>query len=225
MDTHSIIKNRKTIKVLSDSSWPQNLSIIEQNELIQELLELASFAPFHHKCAESFRENDRELSSCLPFRFYTLRTQNCRKLAELIKAKQINAGKVTQMLHTADILFLVTWLPEPNLISKSEIPISVEQPYDGNRKNMEHIAAASSAIQNVLIGATAKEIPTYWSSGGALRSSPLRDILNIPLEEILLGALFLFPIKSHQSDASIVQGHLRNEGKKLESWSKNIDLV
>ena len=225
MTTEIIIKNRKTTKILSESPWPLSLSFNEQNELISELLELASFAPYHHKCAQNYREESQELASCLPFRFYALTTRDCRKLAELIKEQQINAGKVTQMLHTADILFLVTWLPEPNSTSDDLSSIEEEQKFEGTRKNMEHIAAASAAIQNILIGATAKEIPTYWSSGGVLRKNPLRDYLNIPFDEILLGSLFLFPNNSTQSNAKVIEGHLRNEGKRLDTWSKRVDLI
>ncbi len=224
MQTVSSIKNRKTVKVLSDNPWPQNLSKKEQDDLIPELLELASFAPYHHKCNPGFTKEDRELSSCLPYRFYTLSTQECRKLAVWIKEQQINAGKIPQMLHTADLLFLVTWLPEPNSNLVDLLPEEEQVPFDGSRKNMEHIAAASAAIQNVLIGATAKKIPSYWSSGGPLRKKPIHDLLKIQLDEILLGSIFLFPKHVNQTDAKIIEGHLRNEGKQLETWSKMVEF-
>ncbi len=41
--------------------------------------------------------------------------------------------------------------------------------------NVEHIAAAYAAIQNLLLAATARGIRNYWSSGGVLR---LPSVLN-----------------------------------------------
>ena len=66
-------------------------------------------------------------------------------------------------------------------------------PFTGNLRNMEHIAAASTAIQNILLGATAAGHPSYWSSGGTLRQREARTLLGIPMDEIFLGCLFVFP--------------------------------
>lgn len=58
---------------------------------------------------------------------------------------------------------------------------------------MEHIAAASTAVQNMLLGATEKNIPSYWSTGGKLRHGVLRDYLEIPADKIMIRSIFLFP--------------------------------
>jgi hypothetical protein len=224
MEIDSIIKNRKTEKVLADSQWSEELTNSEQELLINDLLHLAASAPYHHKCNSRFTQTGNELTSCLPFRFYSLDTSTCRKLSTIISEKQINAGKALQMLNAANIVFLVTWLPEVNSETSDEYSDQEPLPFIGNQKNMEHLAAASAAIQNVLIGSTSRGIPNYWSSGGALRKQPIRDLLSIPTDEIMLGALFFFPKDSSHRSANIVEGHLRNKGKELNTWSRPITI-
>jgi nitroreductase len=89
------------------------------------------------------------------------------------------------MLAASDALILTTWLPEPSR--------KKTRTFYPNLKNMEHIAAAGAAIQNLLLAATAKGINAYWSSGGILRKPKTLRFLDIPEEEILAGAVFLFP--------------------------------
>jgi len=214
-NTDNAIKSRITQKVLADEAWNISLDQTSQNTLIQELLDLAATAPYHYACHES--HSTGELSSALPYRFYVLDTNNIRSLAHYIKEEKLSAGKILNMLEAADLLFLVTWLPEP---SKNEEAIL----FEGNIKNMEHIAAASAAIQNVLIGASAREIPNYWSSGGVLKQASLKSHLNIPMQEILLGAIFLFPKDSENKKGKIVEGKLRNTGKEKSTWAKNIEI-
>jgi len=225
MKIDSIIKSRRTQKVLADEAWEVSLDRLELQKLAIELLEVAASAPYHHKCNSSFSDESRVLNSCLPYRFYILDTDNCRDLATHIGENNIKSGKVINMLFSADLLFLVTWLPETN--SDLEVDDSLLQepvPFHGSLKNMEHIAAASSAIQNILIASSSRGIPSYWSSGGVLRKKPIRELLEVPLDEILLGALFLFPKDSVERSANIIPGHLRDEGKKIETWSKWVNI-
>jgi len=214
-NTDEAIKSRITQKILAEDTWDISLDETSQQELIHDLLDLAATAPYHYACHES--HNTEKLSSALPYRFYVLDTKNIRSLAHYIKEEKLSAGKILNMLDAADILFLVTWLPEP---SKNEEAIL----FEGNIKNMEHIAAASAAIQNVLIGASARNIPNYWSSGGVLKQASLKSFLNISTKEILLGVIFLFPKDSHHRKGKIVEGKLRNTGKEKSTWSKSIEI-
>jgi nitroreductase len=214
MSIDNIIKNRKTEKALSEN---QN-TITNNDALIQGLLELAAAAPYHFKSNSHFTEN-KELDSSLPYRFYVADSKQCRSLSDYIVEEEIKAGKIRNMLNTADVLLMVTWLPEIedyNNVSHEAIP------FTGNLKNMEHIAAASAAIQNVLIGANSRSLPNYWSSGGQLRNDPLRSHIGIPTDEILLGAIFVFPNNLDKNETQFIQGALRHEGKTLSSWSKRI---
>lgn len=218
MEVDNIIKNRKTQKVLANKPWVINEDKEELHKTINELLDLASYAPFHKKCDE-IHSTKAELNSCLPWRFYVLDSSNCRGLLDYIESEDIKAGKISNMLAAADALLICTWLPD----SVNEANDGGETSFEGNIKSMEHIAAASAAIQNVLIGATARDIPSYWSSGGQLRMPKLRDHLKISLKEILLGAIFLFPENLDKPDTIVKLGQLREQGKEKESWVKWID--
>ncbi len=227
MTVDSAIKNRKTQKVLANEPWAIHLGQSEVTQLVNELLELAAFAPYHFKSHEYYTSKG-ELNSSLPYRFYILDSVNCRLTSRYIREQGIVAGKVKNMLDAADVLFLVTWLPESLDAEEMENKVPNEQreavPFEGNLKNMEHIAAGAAAIQNVLLAATAKDIPTYWSSGGQLRNKRLRNYLGISLDEVLLGTIFLFPKDSEQRDATIKPGSLRDQGKEIPTWSQWIRL-
>ena len=219
MHTDQAIKSRKTEKVLANEAFnvPVNNTVLHKT--IKELLDLAAHAPFHHVCNNN--HTTKELNSVLPWRSYVLDSNNCRQLLKYITTNNIKAGKISNMLAACDALIITTWLPEPiDENSKKDTSII----YSGNLKNMEHIAAASSAIQNILLGATTRNIPNYWSSGGVLRNEVFFNILEIPLNEILLGALFLFPKDSSKRDVTIKPGALRNKGKEQDTWSKFIEL-
>lgn len=212
------IKNRKTEKILANEAWEIPVNNDDFKNTITDLLELAACAPYHYACNNI--HSKKILNSYLPWRCYVLNTENCRALLNYININNIKAGKISNMLAAADSLMITTWLPEPdNFFEKNSKII-----YSGNLKNMEHIAAASAAIQNILIGATARSIPNYWSSGGILRSDQIFNLFKIPLNEILLGALFLFPKNSSERDVTIKPGVLRNKGKEINTWSKFVSL-
>ena len=56
---------------------------------------------------------------------------------------------------------------------------------------VEEISAASAAIQNILLGATALGIASYWSSGGMTHSHALKEHLNLGEHDIILGLIYL----------------------------------
>lgn len=220
MNVDDIIKKRKTQKVLANEPWEASSNNRELKNTIQELLELAAAAPYHYKADKRFQTEDKELSSCLPFRCYVLEANTCRILVKYADENGLELKKLKNMLNAADTLLLVTWLPN----QKDEVNANQEPfHFEGNLTNMEHIAAASAAIQNILTGATAREIPNYWSSGGALKQNILREYLNISMDEILLGAVFLFPKDVEKRDVLIKLGGLRNSGKETNTWSKTIE--
>lgn len=230
MQADQAIKNRKTQKILADKALESATPSEQLQEIINALLELAAHAPYHKRCDEKYTKATQKLNSCIPWRFYVLDTKNCRTLLTYITEQGLKTGKIVNMLAAADVLFLVTWLPDPSEIGDTvdNTPLSKTQepvPFEGTVKNMEHIAAASAAIQNVLIGATARDIPNYWSSGGQLRNLELRNYLKIPIDEILLGAIFLFPKGIDDKMVTIKTGAMRNQGKEKTTWSTRIDLV
>jgi nitroreductase len=56
---------------------------------------------------------------------------------------------------------------------------------------LEEIAATSCAIQNLLLGATALGIATYWGSGGMAYKPAMKEMLQLKDEDTVLGILYL----------------------------------
>ena len=215
----SVLSQRKTSKVLAEKPWEATLDRGAQQQLITELLSLGATAPVHYKSAE--RHHSDDLPSSLPFRAYTMRSDECRKLADMLEALDPPAGKIINMLWAAEAVIVTTWLPDV-FGDQPEERMAEPVPFTGNLRNMEHLAATGAAIQNMLLGATAKGFPSYWSSGGVIRHKEVREILSVSLEEILLGVLFLFPKDAEERGVEVKPGKLRSSGKSVESWSKSV---
>lgn len=214
LDTLTAIRKRRTVKALSETPLP---TIPADKHLIETLLESAYWAPQHYPC---FATHQQHLSSPLPWRFYALDSQTCRDLATKFIANDIKVGKINDMLNSADYLIQATWCPLP----KGE-HLPSEMLFDGNVVNMEHIAAASAAVQNLLLTATALGHENYWSSGGALRENFAFDIMGIPTAEILLGSLFIFPSEHTASaDVTYLPSKRRNQRGALSDSYRWVTL-
>ncbi|MEL6562761.1 MAG: hypothetical protein AAFQ94_31620 [Bacteroidota bacterium] len=216
MKIQEVIQKRRTTKVLGNDPWP--LPKAEVDHKVYEIIQSAEMAPFHYQAHKTYQDNN-SLSSIVPWRVYWLKAAECRKLANYIQENDIKAGKILQMLFAADALLQVTWLPDP---SEEASELSV---FEGNLRNMEHIAAGSAAIQNMLLTATALNIPNYWSSGGVLRTDALYAKLGINSKEILLGSVFLFPEGADVAgDHKVGLGGLRDKKGAINQWSEVISL-
>ena len=55
----------------------------------------------------------------------------------------------------------------------------------------EEVAAASAAIQNLLLGATALNIASFWSTGGMILKPAMKQFLNLRDEDEVMGVLYL----------------------------------
>ncbi len=181
------IRDRQTVKVLADEPVPAR----DRRAVVEALVEAAGWAPFHRPAAAAHRD---VLASPVPWRIYALDAAACRALRVALGEA---GGKVAAFLASADALLQVTWLPDPPAAgAPAEAQSAGAAPglFESTLANMEHVAAAAAAVQNVLLAATARGIPTYWSSGGGvLRSADVFARLGIPAGEILLGSVFLFP--------------------------------
>ncbi|GAB5402470.1 MAG: hypothetical protein Aurels2KO_07010 [Aureliella sp.] len=213
-DVADVIRNRKTTKMLSSGPLAER----DRREVVERLMEAAHWAPFHRACDSAHREGDA--TGIQPWRMVALDSATCRKLGQSLPAER--AGKIPRMLAAADAMIQTTWLPNPPCK-----PLAEGQPFEPTLANMEHIAAASAAIQNLLLAATAEGIPNYWSSGGALLREPAAyATLGIPASEILLGSIFLFPtdITSLPSSVEIVGSKLRDQRSPQNTWSRWVEL-
>ena len=210
MQTDQAIRQRKTEKVLATNPLP----CPDHSTVVNELVALAGHAPFHRAVEDRHRQG--ELDGIEPWRFHILDATNCRRLMPLLPKE--NAGKIPAMLATADALIIATWLPSAG----ETTPMGDEPGFAVTLTNVEHIAAASAAIQNLLLAATARGIRNYWSSGGVLRLPSVFAQLGIPADQILLGAIFLFP--QEIGDAELATSKLRELRTTPEHWSRWITV-
>lgn len=119
--------------------------------------------------------------------------------------------KIPRLLAGADALIMVTWLPDPSSTGEPEL----------STNNIEHIAATSAAIQNLILAAEARAMYTYWSSGGVLRDAEIFDFLGIPHTQKLLGAIFL----ASTEQATIEPAPGANRDKRGEDWFTWLNLT
>ncbi|MEL6904860.1 MAG: nitroreductase family protein, partial [Planctomycetota bacterium] len=218
MDTLESIRARRTLKVFRDPETPLPAAPDGLAEELGELMEAATQAPFHYPCHTSHRADG--LDSPVPWRFYDLDAMGCRAMIEWIEREGERAGKMPHMLAAADACVLVTWLPDPPAGGGATDDERAFQGYEPTHRNMEHIAGAASAVQNLLLAATSKGRTTYWSSGGVFRTEPAYQHLGIPSAEILLGAIFLFPDVDDGLEAR--PGKHRDSRGPRESWSRTL---
>lgn len=217
METCEAMRIRMTEKILAspENPWPvpENLSVP-----VQTILEAGGSAPFHYPAHKSHRDVD---GSIFPWHAYWLGPGSNRSLLQSLMARNVNGGKIFGLLAAAEVTILVTWKPTPD-------PLTRENPqlFSPTLENMEHIAAASASIQNMLLAATDRHIPNYWSSGGVLRNPDTFTALNIPHSQILLGALFFFPPKSQFPSPPIdnIPGKLRSQRPENDIWCSQIAL-
>ncbi len=205
MTVQEAIEKRRTLKVLSE----KNVHVTNIQADISKVLEMGGKAPFHYINGKA---NIQEVSSLAPWRFYVLDGESCRKLAAYYIENNIDGGKIVQMLRAAQSLIQVTWTPEPT--EDGEVLSS--------QRNIEHIAATSAAIQNMLLTATTLGYENYWSSGGSLRETRFKELLKIPLDEALLGSLFVF--ESDTEGCKTKKGALRGRQGAVENYTIHVTL-
>lgn len=151
---------------------PQLNGQLVPDEQVWQLLALADWAPTHgHTEPWRFRvyKNDKLKSFCLAH-------------AELYKthmaADKYKEEKYEKLLHMGDRAshLIVAIMQRGNL---PKIPA------------LEEIAATSCAIQNLLLGATALGISSYWGSGGMAYHPAMKGMLQLRDEDLVLGILYL----------------------------------
>ncbi|PID66234.1 MAG: hypothetical protein CR975_03940 [Gammaproteobacteria bacterium] len=211
-DALQAIRQRRTLKVLSQAPLPVKP---RDENLIHTLIESAYYAPFHYPCHQQYRQDK---VSPLPWRFYVLDSQACRRLRDSLQQAGKKMGKIALMLNSADYLMQVTWCPQPQPQADSDALFA------GHLVNMEHIAASGAAIQNVLLTATALGYENYWSSGGVLRETFTYEQLSIESAEILLAALFIFPNQAETPATTEYLPSRRRQRGEISNCYRFIDL-
>ncbi len=211
-----IASSRRTIKVIAERDLPG----CDNRKLITRLLACSGWAPFHRMCNAEHRIQGQP-TGVEPWRFFILDAEQCRRLRRNVQAMEA-AGKIPGMLGSADAAVIATWLPNPPLNGmQSTDPEFFEPTLD----NVEHIAAASAAVQSLLLAATAAGVDNYWSSGGVLRDPFVLKTLEIPSNQRVLGAIFLFPGSIPESEpVQVVGSKLRSARGGPDAWSRWVQI-
>jgi len=160
----NIIKTRRSVKpaAMNGQKIP--------NEQVAALLELADWAPTH-----GYTE---------PWRFivYENPVDFCREHAEIYKqgvdAESFNELTYSNLQHQGDKVSHVIIVT----MKRGDLP---------KIPPFEEIAAVSSAIQNILLGATALNAASFWSTGGAILKPGMKEFLQLREEDNVLGVLYL----------------------------------
>ncbi len=165
MDTITAIRTRRTGKDFTGAAIAR--------PVLEHLLELAHLAPTHRLTQ--------------PWRFAVLDQPAIARLEQFLVATPAIAAvpdpakgaaklaKLRERLPTLGALISVTWVRDPN----PEI-------------DLEEHAAASAAVQNLLLGATALGLGSFWSTNPALgHPETLRWTGADPAREGFLGSLWL----------------------------------
>ncbi len=153
-------------------SWAKMNGKLIADEAISQLLELAHWAPTHGRTEPWF------------FFVYTgaALQQFGRDHAELYWQ---HTGKEKRMESTRQKL-------EHNVQHTSHLIVAaMKRGANPKIPVIEEIAAASAAIQNILVGAESMGISSFWSTGGMTHHPALRAHLGLGEEDIVLGVLFL----------------------------------
>ena len=159
-----IIKTRRSTKPVT-----MNGKKIPDDQ-VQSLLELADWAPTH-----GFTE---------PWRFvvYANPPEFCHQHAELYKqntsAENFDKAVYNKFYEQGDKAshVIIAIMKRGNL---PKIPV------------IEEVEAVACAVQNILLGATALGIASFWSTGGMALRPPMKDFLDLGEDDHVVGILYL----------------------------------
>jgi len=230
-----LIGERRTAKRLSDpalrSAERDDVWTEAHHGTLASMIENAGAAPFHRRAHETHRQGATD--SPVPWRFHVIERADCRRLVDLLEHRaeaypdsewsRAWQSKISAMLSGCGALVQATWLPDPERNDGGAGGSDGGGETVFTLANVEHVAAASAAVQNLLLLATAHGWHSYWSSGGILRNEALFNILGIGTEERLLGSIFLAPPEVPFD--RLVSGGLRNERGKAGQWSRWVDVA
>lgn len=229
----AIIRGRRTAKLLRSTDTraaaPSPPTDADRATL-RSMIDTAGFAPFHKRAHEATHRSGA-LDSPVPWRFHLLEYETCGALLERLRAlSEANPGskwsrawgsKIPELLGATGALVQVTWLPDPPREPDAAVTpgAAASLPSDND---VEHIAAASASVQNLLLLAEDRGWSSYWSSGGILRDPEVFDLLGIGREQRLLGAILLSPPDAPHD--RLVPGGLHDQRGVTNAWARVVQL-
>lgn len=219
-----VIRERKTAKLLGD---PDNCAAYAPkdpevfNAAVREAVAIGGHAPFHKIVSDVHRQG--ETDSPAPWRFYVLEKSACCGLLNFLKEQaqkdedpkwaRAMSTKIPKLLAATGALVMATWLPDP---SPMDTPVL-------NENNIEHIAGAATAVHNLTLAAEARNMMTFWSTGGILQNGDVFEKLGISRNERLLAAMFLAPADEVTIEP-VAGEHREKRGQNWMRWISTGDL-
>lgn len=162
----TIIKNRRSI-----GSGKMNGKIIP-DETVNQILALADWAPTHGRTE--------------PWRFFVYGGEALKQFGKIHADLYWN--------HTAEDKRQEATYEKllHNIDKASHLVIAVMKRGENEKiPQVEEVAATSAAVQNILLGATALGIASFWSTGGMTHKQALKEYLHLGKEDIIMGLIFL----------------------------------
>ena len=140
------------------------------NGHIAAILELADWAPTH-----GYTEPWRFVVYENPFEFCSAHANLYR---ENTSDEEFNDGTFNNLLNQGEKAShaIVAYQKRGSL---PKIPV------------FEEMAATACAVQNLLLGATALNIASYWGTGGMALKQPMKDYLRLGDDDHVMGILYL----------------------------------
>jgi nitroreductase len=166
MTIESVIRSRRTTK-------PQSMNGQRiPDAQVQELLELADWAPTH-----AYTE---------PWYFVVYGPESirrfCKDHAELYKS-----NTPPEKFATAPYEKLETMGDQASHV----IALCMKRGDNSKIPEQEELEAVACAVQNILLGATARGLATYWGSGGMTYHPAMKAYLGLGEADKVLGFLYL----------------------------------
>ena len=134
---------------------------------IGELCRLATMAPNHHRTE--------------PWRFAVFTGEGRRTLGDLLAGELAHSGEPPERVAKTRVKYLRA--PAMVLVGSAPGPDPVTT--DENRD------AVAAAVQNLLLGATARGLASFWSSVAAPRSPALLDLCGFEPGTVVIAAVYL----------------------------------
>lgn len=182
MDTNfstisAIIKNRRSTKPVA-----MNGKKIPDDE-INSLLELADWAPTH-----GFTEPWRFVVYANASDFSHQHAELYKKSTSIENFDQAVYNKLYDQGDKASHVVLA-------LMKRGSLPkIPV----------IEEVEAVTCAVQNILLGATALDIASFWSTGGMALRPSMKEFLNLNDDDHVIGVLYLGYADTHPSGSRTI---------------------
>jgi nitroreductase len=157
----------ETIASLRRSSLRVDPDRAIPDELIDRLIAVSATAPNHRRT--------------FPWRFRIITGEGRAELGEALALDLIETGQPEAKIEKARSKYLRA----PVLIAVASI--AGEDP----TMTAENRDAVAAAIQTLLLGATAADLASYWSTGAAMTSVRLREFCGFDETDTIVGLLYL----------------------------------